>query len=175
MPSHLIKRNEQRLGKSWLELAEVAKRGNPCLELDETLSLIKFQSTRANSSEVGGQTFLPLTFQALRSPRKCIKTLSSPFLLCNVEKCVNYHSRCKRNDRRYKRYWAGRRGAGASTSFGTDGGIPKLEWSNARINHKYYNFLESDWSINPPIRALIGHLHVIGHLQPEIVILMINW
>ena len=42
-------------------------------------------------------------------------------------------------------------------------------------NHKYYNFLESDWSINPPIRALIGHLHVIGHLQSEIVILMINW
>ena len=36
-------------------------------------------------------------------------------------------------------------------------------------NHKYYNFLESDWSINPPIRALIGHL------QSEIVILMINW
>ena len=25
------------------------------------------------------------------------------------------------------------------------------------------------------IRALIGHLHVIGHLQSEIVILMINW
>ena len=43
------------------------------------------------------------------------------------------------------------------------------------INHKYYNFLESDWSINPPIRALIGRLHVIGHLQSEIVILMINW
>ena len=37
------------------------------------------------------------------------------------------------------------------------------------------NFLESDWSINPPIRALIGHLHVIGHLESEIVILMINW
>ena len=37
------------------------------------------------------------------------------------------------------------------------------------INHKYYNFLESHWSINPPIRALIGHL------QSEIVILMINW
>ena len=43
------------------------------------------------------------------------------------------------------------------------------------INHKYYNFLESDWSINPPIGALIGHLHVIGHLQLEIVMLMINW
>ena len=43
------------------------------------------------------------------------------------------------------------------------------------INHRYYNFLESDWSISPPIRALIGHLHVIGHLQSEIVILMINW
>ena len=36
-------------------------------------------------------------------------------------------------------------------------------------NHKYYNFLESDWPINPPIRALIGHLHVIGHFQSEIV------
>ena len=38
---------------------------------------------------------------------------------------------------------------------------------------KDYNFLEPDWSVNPPI--IIGHLHVIGHLQSEIVILMINW
>ena len=47
-----------------------------------------------------------------------------------------------------------------------------------RINHRYYNFLESDWSTTPPppptIRALIGHLHVIGHLRLEIVTLMIN-
>ena len=40
-------------------------------------------------------------------------------------------------------------------------------------NHKYYNFLESDWSINLSIRALIGHLLVIGHLQSEIVIFLI--
>ena len=33
------------------------------------------------------------------------------------------------------------------------------------LNHKYYNFLESDRSIHPPIRTLIGHL------QSEIVIL----
>ena len=45
---------------------------------------------------------------------------------------------------------------------------------NNSINHKNHNFLESDWPINPPIRALIGHLHVIGHLQSEIVILMIK-
>ena len=50
-----------------------------------------------------------------------------------------------------------------------------LRMNDKRVNHNYYNFLESDWSINLPIRALIGHLHVIGHLQSEIVILMINW
>ena len=50
-----------------------------------------------------------------------------------------------------------------------------MTWKTDKwTNHKDYNFLESDWSINPPIRALIEHLHVIEHLQSEIVIFMIN-
>ena len=34
-------------------------------------------------------------------------------------------------------------------------------WNYYYSNHKYYNFLESDLSINPPIRALVGHVRVL--------------
>ena len=51
--SHII---TKQLGESWLELAEVAKRWKTWLELGENLSLITFKPTRANSSQVGGQT-----------------------------------------------------------------------------------------------------------------------
>ena len=46
----------KQLGKSWLELAEMAKRWKTWLELGENLSLIKFTPAWSNSSQVGAQT-----------------------------------------------------------------------------------------------------------------------
>ena len=42
----------KQLGKSWLELAEVAKRWKMWLVLAEDLSLIKFKPTQSNSSQL---------------------------------------------------------------------------------------------------------------------------
>ena len=46
----------KQLGSSWLEFADVDNRWKTWLELGETLSLIKFKLTRANSSQLDGRT-----------------------------------------------------------------------------------------------------------------------